>query len=363
MENQQLILSHNSAVMQPTIFEEIECVWDCFICGENRKVAQWKEDKEIGCCRDCYTKYVHFPKSPNYKERVEKFGTDGQRTLLNRADIFIGLKEQEAEAKRIAVAYAEKLFQEPNKQQVNEMEYANKYIHMKLSKPDKRPEIITYQLARKFFWQFYCEIVWRESRIDLQLKASQKIKIFDGEVKIGSNELVQTERFIEAFVKYLIGEGDIDIDPHKSLYLWGARGVGKSTMAEVGHHLLGFCKNRYFWQTRAYEFISMDEVFMKSYTTQSLEKLNTLAEGSICMDELKLEHLTYKHFGNDLMLINDILTVRHNLWKREGHRTIITTNVSPAQLKANIDERLYDRMKQEYTFVEIRAQDKRVLTN
>ena len=70
--------------------------------------------------------------------------------------------------------------------------------------------------------------------------------------------------------------------------------------------------------------------------------------------------MTYKHYGNEFYILSDILTARHNLWKRNGTNTIITSNIPPGRLNTVLyDDRLMDRIKQQYEIVELLGKNKR----
>ena len=104
----------------------------------------------------------------------------------------------------------------------------------------------------------------------------------------------------------------------------------------------------------------MDELFLSTYTSQSLSEIGQLAKGGFCLDELREEHLDYKHYGKDLKIINDILSARHNLWKKSNINTLITSNIAPNKLTKIIDDaRLIDRLDQQYIFVELFGANKR----
>ena len=206
----------------------------------------------------------------------------------------------------------------------------------------RTPDGITYESTRSIFWMYYKQIIERET--------GNTNPVMDG----------NSADVIKNFVMWLVGDPVGKYDSRKSIYMWSDLGIGKSTIAMVGHVVMSFYKSKFNWEKRYYDFRSMDELFMDTYTQQSLAGIGALATGQWCLDELREEHLTYKHYGNDVHMINDILTVRHNLWKRDGSNTIITSNIPPKDLETALDDgRLYDRIKQQYTIIKLTGENKR----
>ena len=216
------------------------------------------------------------------------------------------------------------------------------FLANKIAGKNTRPDQITFEIAKSILWSYYKELIYAETGIE-------KPKVDE-----------VTANFLKNFCKWMIGDHTGEWDIRKSLYIWGNLGVGKSTAVLAGHYLMAYFKASHKWSQRSFKFISMDEIFLETYTTQSLEKIGALAKDSYCLDELRERHLSYKHYGNEFLIISDILTARHNIWKQQGLNTIITSNISPKRLKEVLnDDRLYDRMKQQFITVELTGENKR----
>jgi DNA replication protein DnaC len=209
-----------------------------------------------------------------------------------------------------------------------------------------RPKEINYESVKEIFWEFFKRIVASEN-------PEAREVIMDNDLK----------EVMPRFVKWLIGDYDPTdqkaFDPRKSLYIHGDLGTGKSTLALAGHYLMEYLATIHNWSTRRFKFRSMDEIYMKMYVEKDMKGLRGLDQGNYCLDEIRVEHMDYKSFGTDINIVNDLLAVRYIRW-RQGEVTLLTTNIPPETLGEELnDERLHQRMRQQYTFVELNGSNKR----
>lgn len=170
-----------------------------------------------------------------------------------------------------------------------------------------------------------------------------------------ANALAQVAHWLVGLNEWHGDPGTKCIPTNKSLYLVGGVGTGKSTLAIAAHYASMQLASEYKSGMR-FALTSMDQLITQVYTGSTLEPVQEIAKGNVVLDELRLKHIGYKHFGNDVTLVADILLNRHHLWKQEGRQTIITTNVPtstgnpnrPGLVEALADERISDRLFQQY---------------
>lgn len=170
-----------------------------------------------------------------------------------------------------------------------------------------------------------------------------------------ANALAQVAHWLVGLDEWHGEPGGKCINPLKSLYLFGGVGTGKSTLAIAAHYASRQLASEYK-TGMTLGFTSMDQMVTKVYGEKTLEPVMELSQGNFVLDELRLKHIGYKHFGNDVSIVADILLNRHHIWKQEGKQTIVTTNVppmtgkpdSPGLVEALGDERITDRLFQQY---------------
>lgn len=333
------------------------CIKCDFTSDSQDDFGRFDEDMEMGVCVNCEPKEVtphevieeaevveEKVKKPshNHIQRVRRMGSPEQNRKLDEQ--IAAWERQNPTPERKPVQKKPEAKQVPK---VNELQKSINYLTNKMNQPIYRPEAITYDSVKHIFWQYYRQVVHRETNMWIEAEHMEPA----------------TVEFMKNYLHWLLGSEEGSFDPRKSMYIWGQLGIGKSTIAEVGHLFMSYLKARTKWSSRYYKFVSMDELFLETYTTSSLDSIGKLANGSWCLDELRERHLTYKHYGNEFYMLSDILTARHNLWKRSGLNTIITSNIPPKRLAEVLqDDRLMDRIKQQYETFELVGTNKRHIT-
>lgn len=221
-----------------------------------------------------------------------------------------------------------------------EIKSARSFFALKARKSTQKPNWLSYDNARPLFWEAYKAVIFRDK---------WRLPVVDEHL----------QRIIPHFVRWLIGDNSGLYPINKSLYFFGSLGVGKSALAEAGFLFLERLRIKHGWADRAMKHKSLDEAFYKVYTANDLTGFSDLQTGSWVLDELREKHLHYKHFGNDIFLIDDLLTIRYNLWKK-GHQTIITANIPPKKLGDVLtDKRTFDRVKEQYSIIKLQGENKR----
>lgn len=320
----------------------------CVNCQEETTVHKFEGgDICLPCVEDWLEELVE--KAPEFENRDLGY-------LARQAIIGSGTEEDiqrliDQESRRLQAtdaekAYAKKVNQPASQPAATTIGSAMRFITNKVkARHQARPESVTTEFVRGLFWRTYRLLVKEETSIDLKSDTVRR-----------DPHLASSMR---NFVHWILRSDAGEWDPNKSLYLWGNLGVGKSTLARSADAVLSYLNSRLGWEEASFNFYSMDQVFLEVYTTSNLDQIRSMGTGNLIIDELKEGHAKYRHYGNDLPILETILLSRHELWKR-GKRTVITTNIKPAELSTYLEnERLRSRMRQEYQNIEIKGDNKR----
>lgn len=298
----------------------------CIRCNQEREredFNQFDEQLETGICLYCTPPDI---KMRSVERRILA-GTPDQREQAQKLLDHYNKYSQSAERSKILKEKKDEV------KKWNDPERLESYFI-------KKPEFtkLDYAEVKEIFWKFYKNIV-----------QVQNVRI--GSVGI---EDTQKEQF-ENFVKWLIKDDAGAYDIYKSLIIFGKKGVGKSTLIEAGERTMNFLSDNTTYKNK-YRVEEMDMIVHNLHTTGNLKPLERMKDGFLCIDEITEEHQTYKNFGNEIRLIEDILRVRHLAWKKKGQLTILTTNLSPKSFTDLFNSRTQDRIIQEYEVMEMQGE-------
>lgn len=154
---------------------------------------------------------------------------------------------------------------------------------------------------------------------------------------------------IPDMILYFIGDPSGKLDTSKGLYLWGNVGRGKTQLFQFFSVFTKAIKFNQFDITSSKKIVYD---ISKESSTAGLEYYFTRC---VCFDDLGFEEKGYKHFGNELKVMETILEQRYN----KRIRTHATSNVPPDQLHKFYDERIVSRCSEIFNFVKIDGVDHR----
>lgn len=141
------------------------------------------------------------------------------------------------------------------------------------------------------------------------------------------------------------------LDPSKGLWLYGNIGTGKSTMLEI---VKAFCREVRPPKTdgNPYSFRISNAVDVCSdFQANGFIGIETYVQSDWqAFDELGSEPKFVGYYGTPQNVFQYILQRRYD--RRHSSTTHITTNLSPAQIAERYSERIYDRCKEMFNFVE-----------
>lgn len=290
---------------------------------------------------------------------LERVGTDQEKLWITEAKE-ARMTETEKQQREAGKAYERTIMEKPvdvlspQQQADNKLFTAKQLLLRKMSQGrpgfapenNQSPEVL-YQVSRSLLWAAYCQQVEFETgRFPDSAKLHPSLL----------SALAVTAHWLAGLNEWqsetIIGQC---VNPRQSLYFVGDVGVGKSTLAVAAHYASAQLHHKYGTELKL-GLISLDELVMDIYSSSDMARVAEACKGHMVLDELRLKHVGYQHYGNKVSLLADIFLNRHHGWKQRGEQTIITTNVPPAILMAEMDDdRINDRLIQQYAMIEIKG--------
>lgn len=140
----------------------------------------------------------------------------------------------------------------------------------------------------------------------------------------------------------------------KGLFIFGPVGVGKTSSLEIIRKISTKYKLKQLWFLRkstheiVSEFNALDkrEITIRKYT-----------KGLVMFDDLGSE-IEGSNYGKEDIFIR-ILEMRYDRFIEKGIKTHITSNYNFHQLKKRYGERVYDRFKEMFNFLELTGESRR----
>lgn len=255
--------------------------------------------------------------------------------------------EQREELSRTWETYNDKLYnQKPIEEDPETLDkkmtsYIKKAFYHK-PEYDKPPQV-TYDAVRKYLWQFFVHIVYRET-------GQQKVVLTGNQAETLRNLAHWINRDRPTYTNGQPDPSGPQWDPDKSVYIFGPKGVGKTSIVEAGAMVTEALWRTTRYKACLYKMRSLEELYINAYSKNNVD-LTPHLSGNLALDEFSERHLDLNYYGNNIQFALDLLTVRHNIWKRDKKQTIITSNLDPHTLEEVLqDSRLMDRFNQQYTF-------------
>ncbi len=150
---------------------------------------------------------------------------------------------------------------------------------------------------------------------------------------------------IPDLLKWAINDPSSSIPLHKSIWLYGLVGSGKSVFAQALSDFLNWL-NGSVPRSQGWNYVDMDLLMAKAqFDTMELSVLN--GKRNFIIDELKESQQKVRLMYGMEFKIGSLISTRYSMWKDQGFRILVTTNLPPDPGKApNVifDDREWDRM-------------------
>jgi DNA replication protein DnaC len=167
---------------------------------------------------------------------------------------------------------------------------------------------------------------------------------------------------LKKLLQYFTGQEDFEGSLNKGLMLVGGVGTGKSLLFKIfKYYTMNVIKANSFQMHSGIDIIDNVNISGVDY----LAKYSHNFEGRRAfpircyIDDIGLDNEKIKHFGTDISVIEQLLSLRYNIFERYGTLTHISTNKYPNQLKELYDIRITSRMSEMFNVIELKGNDYR----
>lgn len=137
---------------------------------------------------------------------------------------------------------------------------------------------------------------------------------------------------------------------NKGLFIYGKIGTGKSILFNALE--LIFQKMNFFYHQ--FERISCKKIVLQVDEKQKLSAINPYLKRQWMFDDLGHEKNMLKLWGNNVNVMEEIMTERYNQFIDHGMKTHVTSNLSiddPDEVTSVYGERVRDRFNQMFNFI------------
>jgi DNA replication protein DnaC len=158
--------------------------------------------------------------------------------------------------------------------------------------------------------------------------------------------------------KYFANDDTGEYDLRKGLFLSGDVGLGKTFLMSI---FQDFAKST---EKKMFKVFPCIEVFdnvsiAKSKDNDPLRNIFKYYKGNICFDDLGQEPTSLKSYGNEVFVMEKILTERYKKFINGHCITHITSNLTASELKERYGIRVFDRCKEMFEFIHFSGVSKR----
>jgi len=161
---------------------------------------------------------------------------------------------------------------------------------------------------------------------------------------------------------YFLGEnGEYDIN--KGIYIYGEVGRSKTVLMDTFSAFTNkaetfIASNRQEVTKRAFRIISTKDIVFEVATAGNVQPIEKYKSGIYCFDDLGHES-SVKVFGNDINVVEDLMTCRYRSFQNFGLITHATSNIPPKELANIYGTRLESRVNEMFNFIYLKGSDKR----
>ena len=160
------------------------------------------------------------------------------------------------------------------------------------------------------------------------------------------------EGIIKQLLLYFTGNEDFKGSLKKGLMIVGSVGTGKSLLFRIFKAYTGK-----ILRVNSFQYHTSSEIIdnVNINGVEFLEKYNHNFDNPITcyIDDIASRNEVIKYFGTEVNVMEQLISIRYNIYERYKKLTHISSNKYPNDFKDLYDERVIDRMKQMFNVIEL----------
>ena len=156
------------------------------------------------------------------------------------------------------------------------------------------------------------------------------------------------KNLLKELTLYFSNDPSCVYDLQKGLLFMGGVGLGKTFLMDVFRTIASQTKVKSFRMVTTHDVY--DSIAL-SKTDNQLSNIEQYYRGHYCFDDLGHEPTTFKHYGNDIALMEKIITERYKRFVNGYCLTHMVTNLDFEMINDRYGLRVYDRIRQMFNLV------------
>jgi len=210
-------------------------------------------------------------------------------------------------------------------------------------------------------------IIPQKINIDEHFKIIKKIALYLQPNYIFTEEICQ---ILKILLLYFSGQKEDansekiifnkSISLNKGLLLVGGVGVGKSLIFEILQiyttRVLRRNGFQYHSASSIIDFLNINGKVYYNLFKENRQDENTIKPITCYIDDIASKNEIVKHFGTEYNAIQELISIRYEVFIRHKKLTHLSTNIFPKQLKEIYGSRIIDRMREMFNIIELKGE-------
>lgn len=165
---------------------------------------------------------------------------------------------------------------------------------------------------------------------------------------------------LKQLLLYFTGNKEFSGDLTKGIMLVGSTGTGKSLLFKIfKYYTMNIIKTNGYQMHTAIDIIDGVNAYGVEYLQLYSHNLdNKIPHPIRCyIDDIASKNETVMNYGTQIKVIEQLLSMRYNIFEKYGTLTHVSSNKLPSQMKELYEERIISRMAEMFNVIELKGND------